>query len=142
MTCIKCGMKRNLKDRVCPRCKYLFDEDRFISVEPPRAAASPSPRRASWGAGWEKIELTLSRFALLAALIPGLGHLIRGFRVRAAIYFGLVVGLMLLGVVGFASSGGQILFGLAISIHAFSVFDLTPWKSAPSAMVRARGGSS
>ncbi|MBI2901733.1 MAG: hypothetical protein HYY17_16230 [Planctomycetes bacterium] len=126
MNCPKCGMARAIDDRVCRRCRYFFEEDRFVDVVPPRSGgpALPreprplSPRARTW-------------LVYAAALVPGLGHFLSGNRRRGLFFFGLVAVLATLSVLLFTQLVGRICFGLAVSAHAFSIFDLTPWGRSP-----------
>ncbi len=129
MNCPKCRMARSLEDRVCRRCKYVFDEDRFISVEPLRASSpAPKPRLP---------RAPLPGWAIhVASLVPGLGHVLLGRRIRGAAYFGVVAVLMMLSTVWFTSGSGRLLFGLAVSAHAQSMFELTPWAKSESLRTR------
>ena len=55
MSCPKCGLDRTLSDQVCRRCKYVFDEDRFLDLTLPevegRGPGKPwrAPSRLDWG---------------------------------------------------------------------------------------------
>jgi hypothetical protein len=61
-------------------------------------------------------------------------------RIRRGVdFFFLVLTLAALSVLFFSGLAGQILFGLAVAVHAYSIFDLTPWRDAPSARERILG---
>jgi hypothetical protein len=135
MKCPKCGLARSLEDRVCRRCKCLFDEDRFIGVEPPRAGAS-----APGGRRWRELALEMQsrpRFLVFASLLPGLGHTLAGNPRRGLLLFGIVLALAVPSALLFSTTVGQMLFGLAVSAHAYAVFDVSPWSRAPEP--RSRG---
>jgi hypothetical protein len=137
--CPKCGLARGMDDRVCRRCKYLFDEDRYLALMPPRATDRSLPERllgrrfrvrlAGWtGDPWVPV---------VASLVPGLGHLVLG-RVRTGLVFMALVGaLIILSIRSFSGLGGQILFGLGVSAHACCILDMTPWARSPQAWPRA-----
>lgn len=143
MTCPKCGLPRMLHDRVCRRCKYFFDEDRHIEVIPPRAGpgapAAAVRRRIGAALGGARFG---GPVAFLAGLIPGLGHLMLDLRMRALLFACGVPLLLGLSVLWFGDTPGQVLFGLAVSLHAYSLYDLTAWSTSPDARVRlgALGG--
>lgn len=129
MNCPKCGLAHSLAERVCRRCKYFFEEDRYLSIEPPRSGRPvPDPARRSldFPAVAERLA-SRAWVVYTAALIPGLGHMLSGNRKRGWIYCALSIGLMILSILLFSGTAGQILFGLAVSIHAYSIFELTPW---------------
>lgn len=142
MTCPKCGMARALTDQVCRRCKYVFDEDRYLDLTPPRVDGGEPGRpyqarsRVDWG-----VHDFLSRpwVPPLASLVPGFGHYLQRRRIAAIVYFVLVAGLLLLSVMTFTRTSGQILFGLMISTHAMCILDTTPWGKSPAARKRLLG---
>ena len=123
MKCPKCGLGRTLADRVCRRCKYFFEEDRFIALEPPRNLTDVPPI-PKW-------------FIFMASVIPGLGHLLSGRVARGLILFSITILLGALSIANFDTTIGRALFGLAVSAHAFSIFDLTTWSASPDAACRA-----
>jgi hypothetical protein len=133
MKCAKCGLTRGLDDRVCRRCKYVFDEDRFIAVTPPRAAdGSVSQRLLDQRFGFRLPVWTGNPWVLvLASLIPGLGHILSGRVGRGLIFMAVIVALISLSIQSFSGLGGQMLFGLCVSAHAFCILDLTPWAQSP-----------
>jgi hypothetical protein len=142
MNCPKCGMARALTDQVCRRCKYVFDEDRFLDLKPPQVDEGVPARpyqarsRIDWG-----ITDFLSQpwIPPLASVIPGFGHYLQRRRVAALVYFGAVAVLLLLSVMNFSKTTGQMLFGLMVSTHATCILDTTPWGKAPEAWKRLTG---
>lgn len=132
MKCPKCGMARAIDDRVCRRCRYFFEEDRFVDVVPPRAGGPAIPRRPR-----RMSARTKTRLVYAASLVPGLGHAISGSPRKGAILFGIVAALAAASVAWFTGPVGRICFGLAVSAHAYSIFDLTPWSRSPEARHRA-----
>ena len=129
MNCPKCGFARPLADMVCRRCKYVFDEDRFLNLTPPRAVGGLKVpgffTRLSWGflTGYQPGPW----LPPVASLIPGLGHLIQGRPYWGIAYFLLVVVFGAMSVTNFSETSGQMLFGLAVSTHAGCILDTTPW---------------
>jgi len=111
MKCPKCGLARPLSDQVCRRCKYVFDEDRFLELALPRAGSESAPKRFFSGPA----ELGFAQFIArpwvppVASLIPGLGHYLQGRRWPALVYFVLVLGLVGLSVANFSQTSGQML---------------------------------
>lgn len=142
MKCPKCGLARGIEDRICRRCKLLFGEDRFIALTPPRAADRTLLDRV--GALRvrerlrERLRLRVSDVRILvpASLIPGLGHAISGRPARGLSFLVLVGLLFFLSVRLFSGTSGQALFGLAVSIHAFCILDVTSWGAWPQAVRR------
>jgi hypothetical protein len=139
MNCPKCRLDRALVDLVCRRCKYVFEEDRFLRVAPRRAAQRP------W---WEKmrdIELTkrLPRLRVppwikyVAAIVPGAGHILTGRAAKGLILLGLAAMCAMFSLMHFSRTSGQMMFGFAVSVHAFSIFDLTPFRRSHGAVQRA-----
>jgi hypothetical protein len=122
-------MARALADQVCRRCKYVFDEDRFLELAPPRAKGGATPaqffEKRSWKLPWD-VDLK-PWVAPVASLVPGLGHLILGRPWLGALYFILVASFGYFSVQLFSQTSGQMLFGLAVSTHATCILDTTPW---------------
>lgn len=133
MKCPKCGFARPLADQVCRRCKYVFDEDRFLELAPPRAAGRGRVEKFFAGRSWYFLEALRSTpwVPPLASLIPGLGHVIQGRIWLGVLYFGLVALFGWMSVTFFSETYGQMLFGLAVSMHATCILDTTPWARAP-----------
>jgi hypothetical protein len=141
MKCPKCGLARPLSDQVCRRCKYVFDEDRFLELALPRAGSESALKRffsASPRIGLQGL-LSSPWVPPFASLIPGLGHYLRGKRALAVVYFVLVLGLVGFSVANFSQTSGQMLLGLAVSTHATCILDTTPWGRAREALPRILG---
>ena len=130
MKCPKCAFARRLSEAICCRCKYVFDQDRFIALEPPRAAKGASPRRflESRLRGSVGIPQWLPP---VASVVPGLGHVLQGRPWVGALYFALAALFGWSSFHLFSQTAGQMLFGLLISTHASSVLDTTPWGRSP-----------
>lgn len=141
MKCPKCGQARPLSDQICRRCKYVFDEDRFLELTLPRAASAPAPKKFFTGGPEIGFAQLFSRpwVPPVASLIPGLGHYVQGKRWLGMLYFFLVLLLIALSVVFFSNTYGQMIFGLAVSTHATCILDTTPWGRSPEAKPRILG---
>lgn len=138
MNCPKCELDRTLNDQLCRRCKYIFDEDRYLDLTLPRsgdgaAASSYQAPRTN-----VRLDELFSRpwVPPLASIIPGLGHYLQKRRVAAAIYFSLVAGLLVLSTLTFTWTVGQVVFGLMVSTHATCILDTTPLAKSPEARPR------
>ncbi len=117
MNCPHCRVTLDFRDRICRKCRYFLQESRVIEIEP-RRAPPPAVRALT----------SLKPLVIFpAALIPGGGHLVTGQWIKAGLYFALTVGLLTVSLMGFNQTIGRMLFGLAVSAHAYSIFDLTPW---------------
>jgi len=140
MRCPKCGFERPLNDQVCRRCKYVFDEDRFLDLTPPRAEGRGQPFMAPSPVD-DRLTHLLSQpwIPPVASLIPGLGQYIQRRPFAAIIYFLLVAGLLILSVIHFSKTSGQMLFGIMVSTHATCILDTTPWRKTPEARTRILG---
>lgn len=147
MTCPKCGFSRPLADQVCRRCKYVFDEDRFLELAPPRAAGGRGPAR--FFAKRRHLPFgdlrSVAWLPPVASLIPGLGHLLQGRPWRGLMYAVLVGLFGALSLEFFSRQSGQMLFGAAVSTHASCILDTTPWGRSPlkarmTAMAAILGG--
>ena len=140
MKCPKCSQARPLSDQVCRRCKYVFDEDRYLELALPRAGSGSAPKKFYTGPAGNGFQNFLSNpppwVPPAASLIPGLGHYLQGKRWLALVYFTLVLGLVGLSVRFFSQTSGQMLFGLAVSTHATCILDTTPWGKSREAMPR------
>jgi len=138
MGCPKCGFARLLADQVCRRCRYVFDEDRFLDVAPPRAKGGRKPARffAERTGIYLGDLLSMTWLPPVASLIPGLGHLIQKRWWSAGLYFVLVVLSGAMSVRCFSETYGQMFFGLTISTHATCIQDTTPWARSPRMMHR------
>lgn len=138
MNCPKCGFARPLADSVCRRCKYVFDEDRFLDLAPPRAKGGKAPARFfSKRTGIYLGDLrSISWLPPVASLVPGLGHLLQGRPWVGMLYFVLVALFAGMSVGFFAQTNGQMLFGLAVSTHATCILDTIPWARSAGAMAR------
>ena len=142
MKCPKCGLDRPLNDQVCRRCKYVFDEDRFLDLTLPEVdgrgpgKAYQAPTRLDW-----RVEDFLSRpwVPPLASLIPGLGHYLQRRLLTGTIYFLAVAGMLIISVLYFGRTVGQMLFGVMVSTHAMCILDTTPWGKSPVARKRLTG---
>jgi hypothetical protein len=118
MTCPHCGAPRTWEDRVCRKCRYCFEEGRIIEVHPQRA--SSRPRRGA---------IVLWQIGIgVAALVPGFGHLLKLQIFRGLCLFAAVGSLQCLSLAFHATLAGQLLFGAAVSAHALSILDVTPWR--------------
>ncbi|HUR38807.1 MAG TPA: hypothetical protein VM222_04915 [Planctomycetota bacterium] len=141
MKCPKCGQARPLRDQVCRRCKYVFDEDRFLELALPRAGSKSAPKKFFTAAAGIDLQDFISRpwVPPAASILPGLGHYLQGKRWLALAYFTLVLGLIGLSVSLFSQTSGQMLLGLAVSTHATCILDTTPWGRSREAMPRVLG---
>ena len=142
MKCPKCSFERPLNDQVCRRCKYVFDEDRFLDLTPPRTEGrGPAPIYVGPSRVDHRLTDLLSQpwIPPIASLIPGLGHYLQRRPFTAIVYFLLVAGLLILSVINFGKTSGQMLFGLMVSTHATCILDTTPWRQAPEAFKRILG---
>lgn len=141
MKCPKCGFARPLSDMVCRRCKYVFDEDRFLNVTPPRAAGGGSrPMYPARRFRYLVEELrSLAWIPPVASLLPGLGHFMQGKPWSGLVYFALVALFGWMSVTFFSQAHGQMIFGLAVSTHATCILDTTPWGRSPQAGPRVLG---
>ncbi|MFC1705891.1 hypothetical protein ACFL59_03600 [Planctomycetota bacterium] len=61
-------------------------------------------------------------------LFPGLGHLMAGQRRRGLFFLATVAFLLVASTACFATTLGQLLFGLALSFYAYGLYDLTGLK--------------
>jgi len=142
MKCPKCGLARPLDDRLCRRCKYVFDEDRFVSLTPPRASDRTMLQRVvnleRFRRPFECLQgiRTAPWVPVLASLVPGLGHALLGRPWKGIFYLVLVALIGGLSVHFFSGTYGQMLFGLAVSAHASCVLDASPWGRSPRATPR------
>lgn len=137
MNCPKCGLARALTDRVCRRCKYFFDEDRFIEIPSPSSDAMAAPldsaRLGLWAGVRRRMQSLRERpwaravATFAAALVPGLPQALSGRRRRGAAFLGLVSGLLGGAILLFPSDVGSVLYGAAISAHAYGIFEESPW---------------
>lgn len=123
-----------MADQVCRRCKYVFDEDRFLSLAPPRVAGGGRVVRFFEKRSWAFLEDLRSRpwVPPVASLIPGLGHGLQGRPWQGILYFVPVTLFGALSVSFFSQTNGQMLFGLAVSTHATCILDTTPWSRSPN----------
>lgn len=138
MNCPKCGFARPLADSVCRRCKYVFEEDRFLQLAPPRAKGGREPGRFfSQRTGIYLGDLRMPRWLpSVASLIPGLGHLMQG-RPWAGLLYLVLVGLFgTLSLMFFGQTSGQMFFGMAVSTHATCILETTPWGRSPDVLPR------
>ena len=105
MNCPKCGFARPLADQVCRRCKYVFDEGRFLELAPPRAAGGAKAPRFFTRRSWDFLKGYRPGPWLppVASLVPGLGHLIQqaSAQLQTARTFAAVVVLSALAIVLF-----------------------------------------
>jgi len=127
-----------LNDQVCRRCKYVFDEDRYLDLTLPRSGDGAAARPYQVSRTNVRLDDILSRpwVAPLASIIPGLGHYLQKRRVAAAVYFSLVAGLLVLSTLTFSWTVGQMVFGLMVSTHATCILDTTPLAKSPEARPR------
>jgi len=141
MKCPKCGLDRPLNDQVCRRCKYVFDEDRFLKVVPPRASRPTASPKSFARPTWRFLEELRYRpwVPPIASIVPGLGHAIQG-RVWLGLLYGILVGLFLtLAAVFFGETYAQVFLGVAVSTHATCILDTTPWGRAREVWPRTVG---
>jgi hypothetical protein len=133
MNCPKCGFARPLADQVCRRCKYVFDEGRFLALAPPRAKGGREPGRFfNRRTGIYIGDLaSMTWLPPVASLIPGLGHVIQRRPWVGVLYFVLVALFGGLSLRLFSQTTGQMFFGLAVSTHASCILDTTPWARSP-----------
>jgi hypothetical protein len=138
MNCPKCGFARPLADSVCRRCKYVFDEDRFLALMPPRAKGGGKPGRFFAERTWLNLGgvRSLRGLPTVASLIPGLGHVIQG-RPWVGLLYAILVSLFFgLSFASFGQTAGQMLFGAAVSTHASCILDTTRWARSPEVRPR------
>jgi hypothetical protein len=138
MKCPKCSQARPLSDQVCRRCKYVFDEDRYLELALPRAGSDAAPKKFFTGQPGIRLEGFFSSpwVPPAASLLPGLGHYLQGRRWLGLAYFVLVLGFVGLSVSNFSQTSGQMLLGLAVSTHATCILDTTPWGRSREATPR------
>lgn len=140
MTCPNCGAVRALTARICPRCRFLFEEGRVVGLAAPRARGRKGLRLdPRVRAAWERIRET-PRFrvaCVVLALFPGLGHVASGRARRGLYVFLAVVGLATVAASYIDLLDGQLLFGTAMAAHAWSILDCTAWRLQPSLPLRA-----
>lgn len=141
MNCPKCSFARPLADSVCRRCKYVFDEDRFLPLTLPRAKGGREAGRFfNQRTGIYLGDLRMPRWLPpVASLIPGLGHLMQG-RPWVGLLYLVLVGLFgTLSLMLFGQTSGQMFFGVTVSTHATCILDTTPWGRSPSVRPRMMG---
>jgi hypothetical protein len=133
MNCPKCGFARPLADQVCRRCKYVFDEGRFLELAPPRAAGGAKAPRFFTRRSWDFLKGYRPGPWLppVASLVPGLGHLIQGRPWPGLVYAVLTAIFGWMSVTNFSETSGQMMFGLAVSTHATCILDTTPLGNSP-----------
>jgi len=138
MNCPKCDLDRPLSDQICRRCKYVFDEDRYLDLTMPRSGDGAVARPYQAPQTNIRLDEFLSRpwVAPLASIIPGLGHYLQKRRLAAAVYFSLVAGLLVLSTLTFSWTAGQMVFGLMVSAHATCILDTTPLAKSSQARLR------
>jgi hypothetical protein len=134
-------MARALTDQVCRRCKYVFDEDRFLDVSMPRVPGPGWRRKFFSTRSWPFLENLRSRpwIPPLASIVPGLGHVLQGKPWLGVLYCLLVTLFLWMSVTFFGQTYGQMLFGVAVSTHATCLLDTTPWGRSPEARPRIVG---
>lgn len=141
MKCPKCSLPRPLNDTVCRRCKYVFDEDRFLNVAPPRATRPGAPPKVFGRRSARLLDELRYRpwIPPVASIVPGLGHVIQG-RTWLGLLYGILVGLFLTLAITFYGEGyAQVFLGLAVSTHATCILDTTPWGRAREVWPRTVG---
>lgn len=143
MDCPSCGAPVPLGDRVCRKCRWFFEEGRTLPLEPPRAAdaaaaAAVRARRPLRERLRERLQELRGdwRAHAAAGIVPGLGHVFAGRGRRGAALAALFGALFCASIPLFASVFGQFLFGFAVAVHAYAIFDLTPWREDPRPLVR------
>ena len=139
MTCPNCGVARARTARICPRCRFLFDEGRVVTLVAPRARDHKGVRLdPSIQAAWENVRRsrTYRVACVVLSLFPGLGHVASG-HTRRGIYVFLTVVVLATFAANFIDIlAGQMLFGIAMAAHAWSILECTPWREQPSIMRR------
>ncbi|MCX7048653.1 MAG: hypothetical protein NTX50_24595 [Candidatus Sumerlaeota bacterium] len=144
MKCPKCGNAVLLSQRICPHCKYFAEQDRFVEIAPEVAPRRRPPRFLSWLARWrlgrktreeKQRAMAPARGAFFAEFIPGFGQFLSGRWLRGAIILASVVGLCAIGVLR-KGELGYMMFGLAASLHAWSILNVSPVKNKNYLAVR------
>lgn len=121
----------NFDEAVCPACRFSAVTGGEVAVRPPRADHGPSDdfelaplklRRQRYLTPWRWWHLAL------AELLPGVGHLLDR-QPRMALYCAGGVGVLVLAAMWLSSATATgLLLGLAASLHAWAIFDHTPWR--------------
>jgi hypothetical protein len=149
VTCTHCGAPRAVADRICKKCRFFFEEGRVVNLRPPRAGDQGELPGAAMARGATRsvnAALTSARamtsvlpLAAFAGVVPGAGHLLKGLRRRGIQWGFAVLALLALSMLLFSSLLGQVLFGLAVAAHSYSIFELTPWRDDPRPRARIFG---
>jgi signal peptidase I len=146
MQCPSCRFENIPGLDACGRCgTSLGVGTAVIDVNPPRASRSAKrlrkvvPRRFFYqardvaaeahrrfsGSVTNDSRVPLPEPGILSRLmVPGWAHLYAGLRLRAQIFFGAYVALLLLGLSQWGTELGSVLLGLAFSVHASSIIDI------------------
>ncbi len=148
MTCPACGAPRAIADRICKKCRLFFEENRVVALAPPRRGDAPAGAPGAdalrdLAIGFKlRFQQTRDRAAVawpilaLVGVIPGAGHVLHGIRSRGVVWFATVGGLLAVSTVLFGNLVGQVLLGVTVGAHAYSIFELTPWRLDPRASAR------
>lgn len=137
MACPRCGASMPLDLPICPHCRFSPALGEVVDLRPPAGRPDPNfemPPLRRLGLrirpGWRWWQLALF------ALLPGLGHLVDR-RPRLALLYCLGVAALVAVAIAIGGPTGLGLgFGLAASLHAWSIFDLTPWRRDGSLLRR------
>jgi hypothetical protein len=148
VNCSACGAPRAIADRICKKCRLFFEEGRVVDLAPPRRGDGQAggPGREALGdlAVELKLRLRATRDRAVVAwpvlvvfgIVPGAGHVLHGLRSRGLGWFAAVGGLLAVSTVLFGNIVGQVLLGITVGVHAYSIFELTPFRSDPRPGVR------
>jgi uncharacterized membrane protein (DUF485 family) len=134
MNCPKCQLKMPFQERICRRCQYCVDLDRYVSTDAPRAIRRRLQRKplrhVAMQALYPKMlsyERRISPWVILvASIVPGIGHaLLR--RLPEALFFVVLVPSLALAALfsPVDATASLALLGLGFGLHVASIFRIT-----------------
>lgn len=141
MQCVSCRFENTPDSVNCCRCgTHLSLRDTAVDVHPPRARRwrkrvdelmPGTGFRRGWRAfagqfgGDPSDVLGASPWSLLwRSVVPGWAHFYLGQKVRGRVFLGLFLFFLACGLLQFGTLLGNVLLGLAMSVHASAVLDI------------------